>query len=229
MRLAVAITVFALPAASTPISALYYNLPNGNIGGLAYLDDAYTCQGLVTCSPAGDNQIADASLTGGLGDLTDGIRATQNWFVTPGPYVAWTANPLLEFFFTPGTSLSSVTLAFDDPDGTGGVALPASVTFGNGTDTLSLVVDEVPGSQPVALTFDISSLGAGGYLSVRLVRKSDWVFLSEASFDGTPGDVPEPGAGLLVGLALLAVTLRCGLTSARAPRAVPASGPRERR
>ena len=76
----------ALAAASTFAAAgnvvpTSYDMLNGQTGSFTYWDDSYNGTGSPTTS--GD------LLTGGLGDLTDGVIATENWFSTPGPYVGW--------------------------------------------------------------------------------------------------------------------------------------------
>ncbi|MBL8499530.1 MAG: hypothetical protein JNL77_02930, partial [Nitrosomonas sp.] len=82
-----------LGAASSAYAALTpdsYNMLNGNTGSYNYWDETYSGAGCVTC----DNAV----LSGGRGDLTDGIIAADNWFVTEapagnGPYVGWTLDP----------------------------------------------------------------------------------------------------------------------------------------
>ena len=99
-----------------------YDMPNGNSGSFNYWDDTY--------SGAGNNHLDAAPLSGGLGDLTDGVIATDNWFVTEvtnhGPYVAWDSyNPILNFHFSSITPFSNVRIYFDDADGRGGVTAPS--------------------------------------------------------------------------------------------------------
>ncbi len=187
------------PLCATPLSPLYYNMPNGQTGGFSYRDDSYTCAGIIACSPTGNAGTDNAPLSGGSGKLSDGVAATLNWFATPSLYVGWSIDPLIEFYFAPGTAVSSVTVFFDDANGDGGVSLPGSVTFGNGTDTLVLGVTDPPGSAPVSFTFDVSSLGVGTYLSVTPSRQTGWLFISEVSFDGEENaPVPEPESWLMV-------------------------------
>ena len=120
-------TLVILGAASSAYAALTpdsYNMLNGNSGSYNYWDETYNGAGCVTC----DN----AALSGGRGDLTDGIIATDNWFVTEapagnGPYVGWTLDPTITFHWNAPVNVSSVTFHFDDSNGSGGVSAPASV------------------------------------------------------------------------------------------------------
>ncbi len=58
--------------AKTPqIRPVSYDAPNGYTGSYEYWDESY--------SGIGDTSIDGAALTGGLGDLADGIVANDNW------------------------------------------------------------------------------------------------------------------------------------------------------
>ena len=61
-------------AAVTPDS---YDMLNGNTGSFQYWDQIYNGAGCVTC----DN----AALSGGRGDLTDGVIAANNWNIDEAP------------------------------------------------------------------------------------------------------------------------------------------------
>lgn len=182
---------FALTAAhAAPVYATSYSMPNGSTGSFNYWDDTYDGIG---------NTMADfAPLSGGLGDLTDGVIATDNWNVTeppagPGPYVGWTIDPVITFFFGVITSFASATFHFDDSNGAGGVSAPNSVTI-NGSNYL---VAEPPGSAPFAFTVDLAGL-SDDELSVQIFRRNSWVFLSEVTFESNAAAVvPVPAAGLL--------------------------------
>jgi len=194
----------ALPAWAAPITPLYYDMPNGNVGAFTYWDDSYTCAGIVACSPPANNTVSNAPLFGGKGDLTDGVVATLNWFDTPGLYVGWiNLDPSIHFVFDGTTTISSVRLYFDDANGAGGVSLPSSVTFTSGVNTITHLVTDPSGAAPVDFTFDVSSLGAVGSIDVFLDRKNQWVFMSEATFDGGSHQVPQPSTFLLIGSSLL--------------------------
>lgn len=179
-------------AAVTPDS---YDMLNGNTGSFQYWDHIYNGAGCVTC----DN----AALSGGRGDLTDGVIAANNWFVDEapagnGPYVGWTLNPTITFRWTSAITLNSLTFYLDDANGAGSVSAPSSIDV----DGVNYSVADPAGAAPFAFT--VSGLSfTGTDLVVRLNRQNQWVFLSEVSFDGSvPGRVPEPGS-----LALLAAAL----------------------
>ena len=195
-----AVAALTIIAAGTAVGAPVdsYNMLNGNTGSYNYWDQIYSGAGCVTC----DN----AALTGGKGDLTDGIIATQNWSVAEapagnGPYVGWTLDPTITFHFNSPTTINTVTFYLDDSNGTGGVSAPGSIVV-NG---VTYVVAEPAGSAP--FSFTAGSVGfTGTDLAVTLIRKNSWVFLSEVEFNGVSngiGAVPEPStwAMLIVGFA----------------------------
>lgn len=178
-----------------------YNMLNGNTGSFNYWDETYSGAGCVTC----DN----AALTGGKGDLTNGITASDNWFVVEppagnGPYVGWTLDPTITFHWNSAVSIHSVTFYFDDADGVGGVNAPASIVV----DGNIFIVAEPAGSAPFSYTASGLSF-SGTDLVVTLQRKNQWVFLSEAVFAG-PQAVPEPEtlALVMVGLGTMAMCTR---------------------
>jgi hypothetical protein len=107
-----------------------YDTPNGNTGSYNYWDDTYTGSGSKTTD--------GALLSGGVGVLTDGVVASDNWYVTeapagPGPYVGWLAfNPTITFHFASTIDFQNVGIYFDDANGAGGVSAPQNVNI-NGT------------------------------------------------------------------------------------------------
>jgi hypothetical protein len=177
----------AWAVAVTPLS---YDLPNGDGqahgGSFNYWDKAYTGSG----DPTADR----AALSGGHGDLTDGVIATQNWFNVEnnegtGPYVGWRdLDPTIVFHFGESLRFSSITLHADDADGAGGVFAPGGITVGGTTYTFA----DPAGSAPN--TFTIGGLDLiGSDLQVTVHRRFDsaWTFVSEVTFTASP--VPEPG------------------------------------
>ncbi len=176
-----------------------YSMPNGDSGTYHYWDDKYNGSGCITCD--------GALLSGGTGNLTDGVIATQNWnFVeAPGesrPYVGWNVDPTITFHWNAPVSIDSVTLWLDDSNGFGQVSPPQSVTI-NG---ILYPVADPPGSAPFAFTASGLSF-SGTDLAVTLTRNNVWVFLSEVQFASS---IPESQtyAMMLVGFALLGFVTR---------------------
>jgi hypothetical protein len=187
----------ALAAASTFAAAgnvvpTSYDMRNGETGTFTYWDDSYNGSGSTTTS--GD------LLSGGLGDLTDGVIATQNWHQTPGPYVGWdTITPTITFKFGGEVQIDSIILHLDDSNGSGGVTPPSSVLVEWANGSLLAEITDPDSGEPFAFT--INALGfTGSELRVTLNDgAAQWVFLSEIEFNGVPG----PGAlslGVLGGL-----------------------------
>lgn len=189
---AIALAFGVLPAAAATITATSYDMLNGTTGTYSYWDTTYTGAGSPTDSYS--------SLSGGKGDLTDGVIATDNWFNTEnvsgtGPYVGWVYyTPVIKFKFGSMLSFASMTMYFDDADGAGGVNQPSQIDV-NGT---SYTVANNPGSAPFAVTLDLSALAATNDLTVTIFHNDPWVFLSEVKFAGPPAPVPVPAAGLLL-------------------------------
>ena len=198
------------PAQAAPIFPSTYDMLNGNgvasSGSFNYWDLNYSGAGAMTTT---DN----APLSGGLGDLTDGIIATDNWLnvenlAGTGPYVGWrdgnsllAPNPTVTFRFAGPVNLNSITIYVDDSGGAGGVSIPSSVDIGyEGFGYTNFVlVDPDPSFAPVSFTF--SGLGlSGSAFDVRFNNGNEWVFASEVTFDGSPTSVPvpEPATGLLL-------------------------------
>jgi hypothetical protein len=183
----------AATAATVPDS---YNMLNGHSGTYTYWDDSYSGRGCTTCN----NQ----SLTGGKGDLTDGIIATDNWFVTEapdggGPYVGWYFDQTIRFHWNDSTNVDSVTFYLDDANGAGNVSPPLRIVV----DGKNFPVADPAGSAPFAFT--AGGIGfTGKDLVVSLYRKNNWVFLSEVQFFSAANRVPEPASVLLLLIGLSA-------------------------
>jgi len=181
-------------ASAASVSPISYDMVNGNSGSLNYWDDSYTGAGVTT--------VDGAPLSGGLGDLTDGVIATQNWnFVEGprgpnGPYVGWSnTNPVITFNFAAITDFASATFHFDDSNGFGGVEAPASVTAGGSTQA---VIGPV-GAAALAFVFDLTGFASTDTLEITIGRATSWVFLSEVTFESASvSTVPIPATGVLL-------------------------------
>jgi hypothetical protein len=200
--MAAGLVTLPVAASAAPILPTSYDMLNGNTGSYNYWDQSYT--GL------GNTTLDNAPLTGGLGDLTDGVIAADNWNVVEapagnGPYVGWTINPTITFHFAPDVVINSITIHVDDANGFGGVSVPDGVRINGGP--LILLTDPVS-SAPLSFLFD--GLNLSGDVNLELIRRNSWLMLSEVDFDGlvAPTQVPEPGTLALFGTALTAIAFR---------------------
>jgi hypothetical protein len=196
-----------------------YDTRNGHSGAFPYWDLGY--------SGSGSTNTDNAPLTGGLGDLTNGVIAADNWFNVEnaggtGPYIGWRSDvlalPVVTFRFGGVVLVNSITIYVDDADGNGGVWTPASVDIGleGGPYTNFLIADPV-GSVPIALTFSGLAL-SGSNIDVRFIYGGQWIFVSEVTFDGSVSGVPEPSSWALAGAGLCALLLRKHFPTVRASR-----------
>jgi len=199
----------ASSAFAGPILPVAYDMPNGNGqasgGSYNYWDKNYT--------GIGNTSLDGAFLSGGLGDLTDGVIATQNWYLTEngggtGPYVGWlNVNPTIKFRFVGSPSISSITLYLDDSNGAGGVNPPALINLSvDGGPALSYAVTDPASAAPFSVTLPIGQT-VNNYIDVTLNRSYPWTFMSEVQFDGASSQVPDGGATAALmagGMALLA-------------------------
>lgn len=175
-------------------------MQNGETGSYNYWDETYSGSGNTTAN--------GSFLSGGTGDLTDGIIAASSWNVTEppagnGPYVGWRhITPTITFHFSPkNVALDSITLYLDDRNGSGGVGAPSAVII----DGVIYDLSDPAGTGPFSVT--LSNLGFyGSSVDVTLVDGvGSWVFLSEVTFDGEY--VPEPGVLGLTLFGLIAAGL----------------------
>lgn len=182
-------------ARSAPALPTSYDMMNGGEATFTYFDDSYT--------GAGDNSVPYASLSGGLGDLTNGIVATQHWDDTPGIYVGWQNRDVdITFQFLTSLVFDSFRVSFDDENGFSGVVPPTSVTV-NG---MVFSINDPAAGEPFTEIFDISGLHTDS-LVMHFQTGGEWLMISEIQFEA----VPEPScfAIVLVGIGISSFTSAC--------------------
>ncbi len=185
-------------AAPAPVMPTSYDMQNGSTCCFDYRDGAYA-------GGTGDPSVAYAALSGGSGELTDGVIATDNWHATPEPYVGWRfdelPDPTVTFHFASAVRLSAVTLHYDDSNGPY-VFPPLSFSFGatGGPSLTQVVIDDLASAAPTSTTLSLGAgmVGDSFVLEIDNTRGHDtWVMISEVAFTA---DVPLPaGAPLLIG------------------------------
>lgn len=172
-------------ASAIQVFASSYDMFNGTTGSFSYFDDTYSGSGCRTC--------ANAALTNGLGDLTDGVLATSNWNLTPAPWVGWFGSQTITFRFDQTTEVSSISFRFDDSNSSG-VNPPLSVTVAGQTYNIADATGRAP------FDFVVSNLTfSGTTLPITITpRSGSFMMLSEVSFQSP---VPEPATSvtLMVG------------------------------
>ena len=209
---ATAITIaLAAPAgATTQIFATSYDTPNGDgqahTGTYNYWDKNYTGSGSTTTD--------GAALTGGLGDLTDGVVASGIWNTVEidssgtGPYVGWvkenSLNPLLIFQFAGSPTINGIGIHLDN-SGIGGVFSPSAIWI-DGINTAF--------TAPLLGTAGLVNFTGlnltGNTHSIQFFQPGDatWTFVSEVQFSS--GAVPEPAswAMMITGFGMVGGAMR---------------------
>ena len=180
---------FATAAEAATVTPTSYNMRNGDLG---FWDDSYSGRG----NPERDN----SRLRRGLGDLTDGIIATENWNVVEGaedgPYVGWTnRTQRIVFRFDAIHFFRSATFHFDSSGGGSGANAPRRVIINGQRERVI-----APGADPFAFTFDLSEVDPTDRLVIRIrrARSSELTFLSEVTFDAYIPPVPIPASGMML-------------------------------
>ncbi len=190
----------ASPLLVSTASPVSYSMPNGEgqaVGGyFNYWDNPYSGQGCSTCDLS--------PLSGGKGQLTDGVIATDHWnnvenVAGTGPYVMWlTVDPVIHFTFTGNPTITDIVI---DSDTQISVLQSGHVKI-NGVDYAT--TDIFDGDAPTALA--IAGLNfTGNELDLQLFRPpGNWVGVSEIKFNtgfsNPTTDVAEPGSLSLAAL-----------------------------
>ena len=176
------------------ISPISYDMPNGS--GIASVSASNNYWDL-NYSGVGSTTTDGAPLSGGLGDLTDGVIATQPWYAVEnqagsGPYVGWdlrgVLNPTISFHFAHSPIIRSISLWVDNSQG---VDQPASIWI-DGADTPFTPLVSLAG--PGEIRLEGLNL-TGGTHTIQLRQREYWVMVSEVTFDGA---VPEPATWALM-------------------------------
>lgn len=172
--------------------------------GAYYQDDTYS---------GSRSGVGQQSYAGGLGQLTDGFIAKENYtayenVATPGgPYVAWGSliDVIVGFDFDGLFDFTSATFYFDDMDGAFGVTQPTEVMI-NG---ISSLIPENSGTTPFSFTLNLQGLAATDRLEATIKAGGQWTFLSEVDFNGSLATVPLPGGiGLMAGALALSLAMK---------------------
>ncbi|MEM7456334.1 MAG: hypothetical protein AAF456_18455 [Planctomycetota bacterium] len=175
------------PVLGENVNPTSYSMPNGHGrasgGDFNYWDLYYT--------GSGNTSSDGAFLSGGLGDLTDGVIALDNWGVVEsvagdGPYVGWSnIDPTISFEFAAPVMLQTVRVHLDDSNFSGGVLPPESVTVTSGAFSQTFSVPDPLSGDPFWFDIDLQGMTTSSTtLDVTLNRRGEWVFCSEFEFVG---------------------------------------------
>lgn len=186
------------------ISPTSYDTPNGDGmahgGSFNYWDKLY--------NGSGNTSVDGASLSGGTGDLTDGIVASDFWFnvenaAGTGPYVGWRGdigvhNPLVTFHFAGLPTISLISIHLDNSLA-GGVGTPDQILL----DGVSHAFVGPAAGTIGTVTFGGLNL-TGATHTIQFVQNQTfvWTFVSEITFEGGAAAVPEPATLALLGVGL---------------------------
>ena len=210
LRSSVVIALAAIPAVAQAAQLVVtsYDMPNGDGqahgGSYNYWDKNYTGAGAKTTD--------GAPLTGGVGDLTDGVVAGDFWFnventAGDGPYVGWyaasTLNPTVTFNLAGTPTVNEIRVHLDNSRA-GGVYSPAAILI-DGVNTAFAG----PANGSIGwVTFSGLNLSGSSHTIQFQQDLRGWVFVSEVQFLG--GGVPEPAAWamMLAGFGMAGAAMR---------------------
>ena len=197
LGLLVLVTPYTVSA--SPLTVSSYSMFNGGTGSFNYWDQNY-----VPC-PFGNCTTTGALLTGGTGELTDGVMSNIDWNVAgnPEPWVGWDTgqpnglNPIVTFNFASIVTINSVAVWFDNTLGFGQVGAPGMILV-NGVSYTP------PQNTEGAQSFVISGLNiTGNSVTVQFDQSDPWIMIGEVTFNGSSStNTPEPSTGLLLGTGL---------------------------
>ncbi|KAB2660187.1 MAG: hypothetical protein DVB31_14555, partial [Verrucomicrobia bacterium] len=188
-----ALAAGVMPAPATPLQVVAYALPNG--GGVPnYRDNSYT-------GGAGDPTVDGSALSGGTGELTDGIQPqfSLSGLTSDLPWVIWGGpSPTLTFDFGGTRTVTGVHLHVQVGSGSGvtlfrhvdasfsddGVHFGAAQRFY--PDTRSTVRNNFAATLPFEL------VGLGRYVRLAFERGSGAIALGEVSFFGYVPEATKP-------------------------------------
>lgn len=194
--------VGVVTASADQIMPLSYDMLNGETGSFTYWDDTY--------NGVGNTQQSLAPLSGGLGDLTDGVIATSNWNITPVLYVGWqSVNPSITFHMDPSVWIESIVIYADDSNGGGGVSTPGSVRLQAGAYDNTYIIPDGASGAPIVFSIEGFALQSEAFELTFFDGSASWVMISEIQFFG----VPAPSAVTILGLGLAAGTRRARRSS----------------
>ncbi len=191
----------AAVSAGEPVAPLSYDMPNGggtaHGGGWNFWDEPYDGDG--------DNNVDGAYLSGGLGQLTDGVLGVDNWQVDLGngiayEWVGWWQNfePTLTFDFGAPVDFSTIEIHVNN-SGYGAVGMfhHAQLAFSNDGvdfgDGLTFTADSDDLADPAARFIVIDMPRTARFVRLDIDHRPGmyWLFLSEIRF--TRESLPCPG------------------------------------
>lgn len=195
----------AASAAVVPIAS--YDMVNGRSGFNRYIDETYNGAG---------NPFVDSSLlSGGTGQLTDGILGTDNILDNNSfDWLGWLeVQPSIRFDLGQIVQLDQLSVRAASSSPFGDVDLPGTITIDFSNDGViyfgSVVRTTTAGERanPLSQWINVDLAGVSARYARAAFTDGDqpWIFLSETQFTGT---IPAPAATGLLAFAGLAASRR---------------------